>query len=297
VFSAQLGLFESYRYWRDGIAMNPIEWDALRLLERMVEEDRHHYENTELQDMSQLSPVDLNDAIGYLEDVGAVEVTRALGTGPFEFDSVVVEPRGRFLYDEMRAQEKKRREELISPPDRSIHPIGSPDGFTEEDWEAVSLQKENDRILYVVLCMQCESRYYDTETLVHNFQAIFQRAIKRYNDKNKNVKIALQFEKLMAGSGEHLFNRIARSIIGSDIAVFETSDLNPDVMLEMGIALTWGVKVLPIRIKGGPRPPSDVSGQTWIEYEDSGEKIIEDEFDRRLAKVIERIIAKKKCNR
>jgi len=277
--------------------MNPIEWDALRLLERMVEEDRHHFENTELQNMSHLSPVDLNDAIGYLEDIGAVEVIRALGTGPFEFDSVVVESRGRFLYDEMGAQKRKHKEELVSLPYRPINPIGSPDGFTEEDWEAVSLQKENDRILYVVLCMQFESTYYDTNALVHNFQTIFQRAVKQYNDKNKDVKIALQFEKLTAGLGEHSFNQIARSIIGSDIAVFETSDLNPDVMLEMGVALTWGVRVLLIRIKGGPHPPSDISGQTWIEYEDSGKKILEDNFDRKLAKVIERIIAKKKCRR
>jgi hypothetical protein len=277
--------------------MNPIEWDALRLLERMVEEDRHHFDNTELQNRSHLSPVDLNDAVGYLEDIGAVEVIRSVGTGPFEFDSVVVESRGRFLYHEMRAQERKHKEELISLPYRPINPIGSPYGFTEEDWEAVSLQKENDRILYVVLCMQFESKYYDTNTLVHNFQAIFQSAVKQYNNKNKNVKIALQFEKLAAGLGEHLFNQIARSIIGSDIAVFETSDLNPNVMLEMGVALTWGVRVLPIRRKGGSHPPSDIFVQTWIEYEDSGKKILEDNFDRKLAKVVERIIAKKKSSR
>jgi len=277
--------------------MNPIEWDALRLLERMVEDDRHHFENAELQNMSQLSPVDLNDAVGYLEGIGAVEVTRAPGSGVFEFDSVVVESRGRFLYHEMRTQKRKHKEELISLPCRPIHRIGSPDGFTEEDWEAVSLQKETDRILYVVLCMPFESNYYDSDALVHNFQAIFQSAAKQYNDKNKNVEITLQFEKLTAGLGEHLFNRIARSIIGSDMAVFETSDLNPDVMLEMGVALTWGVRVLPIRIKGGPHPPSDISGQTWIEYEDSGERILEDKFDRKLAKMIERMMAKKKSSR
>jgi hypothetical protein len=210
-----------------------------------------------------------------------------------------VESRGRSLYDEMRAQKRKHKEELISLPYRPIHPIGSPDGFTEEDWEAVSLQKENDRILYVVLGMQFESKYYDTNALVHNFQTIFQRAVKQCNDKNKNAKIALQFEKLTAGAGlgEHLFNHIARSIIGSDIALFETSDLNPNVMLEMGVALTWGVRVLPIRIKGGPHPPSDISGQTWVEYEDSGKKILEDKLDRKLAKTIERIMAKKKSSR
>jgi hypothetical protein len=259
-----------------------------------MEEDRFHFENTELQNMSELSPKDLNDAVLYLEDIGAVELMRALGTAPFEFDSVAVESRGRYLYHEIKAQESTHEEEPIPLPKRPINPIGSPYGFTEEDWKAVSLQKGNGRILYVVLGMQFESKYYDSKALVDNFQAIFLGAVKEYNDKNKSLKITLQFEKLTAGLGEHLFNQIARSIIGSDIAVFETSELNPNVMLEMGVALTWGVRVLPIKIKGWPHPPSDVSGQTWIEYQDSGKKILEDKFDRKLAKMIEGIMARKK---
>jgi predicted nucleotide-binding protein len=66
-----------------------------------------------------------------------------------------------------------------------------------------------------------------------------------------------------------LFNEIARDIISSDIAVFETSDLNPNVMLEMGVALTWDVRVLPIKKEGQPKPPSDISGQTYADYRDS----------------------------
>jgi hypothetical protein len=68
-----------------------------------------------------------------------------------------------------------------------------------------------------------------------------------YNKKLSKEKITLQFEKLTAGYGEHLFNTIVRSIIGSDIAVFEVSDQNPNVMIELGVALTWGVRVLPLR--------------------------------------------------
>jgi hypothetical protein len=61
------------------------------------------------------------------------------------------------------------------------------------------------------------------------------------------IPLHLVFRALAAGYGEHLFNQIARDIIAADIAVFETSDLNPTVMLEMGVALTWGVRVLPIK--------------------------------------------------
>jgi hypothetical protein len=78
----------------------------------------------------------------------------------------------------------------------------------------------------------------------------------------------------VAGYGEHLFNKIAVDIISSDIAVFETSDYNPNVMIEMGVALTWGVRVLPIKKKGRPIPPSDISGQTWAKYTDDGSKFM-----------------------
>ena len=54
------------------------------------------------------------------------------------------------------------------------------------------------------------------------------------------MPVQLDFQSLAAGYGGHLFNKIARDIIGADIAVFETSNLNPNVMLEMGVALTWG---------------------------------------------------------
>ncbi|MGC1927711.1 MAG: hypothetical protein WA667_01945 [Candidatus Nitrosopolaris sp.] len=37
-------------------------------------------------------------------------------------------------------------------------------------------------------------------------------------------------------------------------------------MIEIGVALTWGVRLLPIREREAPKPPSDISGQTWAEY-------------------------------
>jgi len=42
---------------------------------------------------------------------------------------------------------------------------------------------------------------------------------------------------LSAGYGRHLFNEIASDIISADIAVFEASDLNANVMIEIGVAL------------------------------------------------------------
>lgn len=141
--------------------------------------------------------------------------------------------------------------------------------------------------------LQYKSEYYDTEQLVETIKKRFQKTIEFYNTKNSERKVTLQFEKLTAGYGEHLFNAIARSIIGSDIAVFEISDGNRNVMIELGVALTWGFRVLPLREKRSPNPPTDISGQTWIEYENSGEKIFDEEFYKKLEKMIEQAIAKK----
>jgi hypothetical protein len=64
-------------------------------------------------------------------------------------------------------------------------------------------------------------------------------------------------------------------------------------MLEMGVALTWGVRVVPFKAKGRPSPPSDISGQTWVEYENSAKTINDDKFDRKLLIMIERVISAK----
>ena len=131
---------------------------------------------------------------------------------------------------------------------------------------------------------------------VEIFITYFRISVKIYNEKLVERRIELRFERLSGGYGEHLFNEIARNIIGADVAVFETSDLNPNVMIEMGVALTWGIRVLPIRRKDAPNPPSDISGQTWVEYEDNAAKIIDGTFNKKLAKMIERAIGVKKRN-
>ena len=275
--------------------MNPIELNAIHLLELMVKNDRELFENTWLQEHSGLAPRDINDAVDYLEDIGAIEVFKYMGTAPFDFGDVELKSRGRYIYNEIIAErEAKKQESIIPLPARPLIPIGSPYGFTEDDWDIVALQKEDAKTLYVVMGMQFESGFYHNDTLSRNVQAILQNALQQYNKRHQDSRIELHFEGLSAGLGEHLFNEIARNIIGADIAVFETSDLNPNVMLEMGVALTWGVRVLPIKEKKAPKPPSDISGQTWIDYEDSAATIPDNKFERKLVKMIERIMASKR---
>ena len=75
--------------------------------------------------------------------------------------------------------------------------------------------------------------------------------------------------------------------LASDIAVVETSDLNSNVMIEMGVALTWGTRVPPIRRHDAPPPPSDISGQVWETYDADGAAWNDSGPDRRLTKMVE----------
>ena len=126
-----------------------------------------------------------------------------------------------------------------------------------------------------------------------NVESMMRAAVYRYNSRSGRDQLSCEHKKLSAGYGEHLFNEIARDIIGADIAIFEVSDLNPNVMLEMGVALTWGVCVLPIKASGQPKPPSDVSGQTWADYTENGSAFADSEHDRKLDQMVERAIRKK----
>jgi hypothetical protein len=105
--------------------------------------------------------------------------------------------------------------------------------------------------------------------------------------------VELDFRILKAGYGSHLFNEIAKDIIGADIAIFDTSDANPNVMLEMGVALTWGRRVLPIREHSTPPPPPDISGQTWTTYSNSGGTWDDPEHHAKLVAMVKRAVEKK----
>ena len=127
-----------------------------------------------------------------------------------------------------------------SPSFRSHQPEGSPFGFKQSDWSYVRKHKDATSKLYVVMGLKYASKRYNTKLLMQNVKARFAQAVSAHNDKHQSDRMKLVFSKLSAGFGEHLFNRIARSIIGADIAVFDTSDLNANVMIELGVALTWG---------------------------------------------------------
>lgn len=250
----------------------------------------------ELQEKTELSVEELNDACNILEYNGYVELIRALGTYPYEFGAIQITSAGRFEYERAtkQAEEKKNKKEA-EPIQiyRHLNPVGSPYGFQEEDWETLSVRKSQVDILYVVFGFQFESKHFISASLIKEIELDFTEAVELYHKIPDAVQVSLNFKPLGAGYGEHLFNEIARDIISADIAVFDTSDLNPNVMLEMGVALTWGVRVLPIKKQGCPIPPSDISGQTWADYNDDGQIFIDTYHMEKLKRMVERAARKK----
>jgi hypothetical protein len=285
-----------------------IDRDATVILKVLAEAPRDEYvDRNDVSQLSDLPPERVNDAVALLVDAGFAEWIQTFGTAPFDFNAVTITSRGRYEHQRLvaAAEQVGRPSVEISDPTSSADvsaipmptlppaPMGSPYGFTDEDWEATSERKSQADVLFAVLGHQFESECFDTEPLRCNVEGMLKHAVDAYNNTPGKAPLRLDFRTLSAGYGEHLFNEIARDIIGSDIAVFETSDLNPNVMLEMGVALTWGVRVLPIKLEGRPKPPSDVSGQTWADYRDSAASFADQEHERKLVRMIERAVRKK----
>ena len=288
-----------------------IDRDAIELLRILADAPRDEYtRGPELCTRSDLDSGRINDAVTLLVDAGHADWVQSLGTAPYDFGHVTITPRGR--YESQRLAQSSQHgtslpvvadfpAEALDPentplPDAVVLPpvpVGSPYGFTDEDWETVSEHKGRQDYLYTVLGHQFESEFFDTEVLRTNVESMMRAAVDRHNSRPANEPLSLKHKNLSAGYGEHLFNEIARDIIGADIAIFEVSDLNPNVMLEMGVALTWGVRVLPIKATSRPKPPSDVSGQTWADYTENASAFVDPEHHQKLARMVERAVRKK----
>ena len=238
-----------------------------------------------------LSPDQVNVAVTLMKEAGLVDWYRTLGTAPFEFRQIMLTPRGMYEYERRARASAARASDtaIIIPPS----PIGSPYGFSNEDWKSVSEAKAKSEELRVVLGFQFASTHYDSDTLAGNVKLMFEKAVDSYNALPQSLPVTLLFRPLAAGYGEHLFNEIARNIISADMAVFDTSDLNANVMIEMGVALTWGIRVLPIKHHACPKPPSDISGQTWADYEESARRFIDLNHDGKMLRLVERAAREK----
>jgi len=260
-----------------------------------VKRGRYAFDGTELSEKSRLSPDRLNDAVNVLEDNGYVETMKFLDTAPYAFGQVELTSRGRVEAERIGSEPSVpgAGQSPSSAVAQSPIPVGSPYGFKDEDWEQVEHEHGDTSRMIVVLGHQWRSTCFNTDDLRRNIGEMFEKTLFRVLAKKKGAHVTLDYRPLQGGHGGHLFNEIARDIISADIAVFDTSDLNSNVMIELGVALTWGVRCLPVREASAAKPPSDISGQTWAEYESSGSVWKDSDHARKLEAMVERALRKK----
>ncbi len=285
--------------------------EILYEFEEQSEEFHKYMSSSELVDKTELTIKNVNDAVILLKEYGFINWFRSMGTAPYEFSHVRINARGKYENERRKSITKAIEDfsapseftsrvtlegtslqELISKRIAPPTPVGSPYGFTKTDWDAIINRKGDRNTLGVVMGLKFESKYYNTPQLIKNLYHHFQETVNRFNLMTKQ-NIQLDFTQLRAGYAEHLFNRIARDIIASDIALFDTSDLAPNVFLEIGVALTWGIRVFLIKAERSPKPASDISGQTWVEYVDNGLSFQDPEFEENLFELVEKAIGEK----
>ncbi|MCW4025483.1 MAG: hypothetical protein NWF01_10700 [Candidatus Bathyarchaeota archaeon] len=268
------------------------------LILHYLRESNTYVTGNDIQLATGLEPFRINHAVAFLKDDHLIESIQSYDIPPFIFHSVKLTAKGNEEIERKRWQRilkplEKKHEPYATNVSTIERPVGSPFGFTDNDWRAISVWKKRKNILYVVFGCKFASDYCNYSELGKNIKKLFKESVARYNKENHEDIVELKYSSLHAGYGEHLFNEIAREIISSDIAVFETSDMAPNVFIEIGVALTWGSSVLLIKNAKCPIPPSDISGQTYADYSDNGKKFADSDYSEKIYRMVEKAVRKK----
>src|SRR6266550_7331169 len=141
-----------------------IDQDARRILSVLATKPRDEFVAAgDLAKETGLDPGRIDDAVALLVDAGYTEWIQTFGTAPFNFAEAYITSRGRYENQRLSAAEpaapsvkaKTSGGTIVASQDAKPvlppTPAGSPYGFTDEDWEAVSRHKARADRLYVVL--------------------------------------------------------------------------------------------------------------------------------------------------
>lgn len=86
--------------------------------------------HSRLQELTDLTPIEINDAVELLEQAGLVETLKFLGTHPFNFYHVELTPRGRYEYERQLSQQSPATcEETKVSEGKSVSLRPAPAGF------------------------------------------------------------------------------------------------------------------------------------------------------------------------
>lgn len=117
--------------------------------------------------------------------------------------------------------------------------------------------------IIITLCHQFKSKYYNSKAL----KSCIRSAIQDAEDSLTNVNMA--FEDIEeAVHDQQVHANVTKAIRKSHMVVFEISDLNHNVMYELGIANTLGKPIIIIREKSSDKElPADINQFIYLEYD------------------------------
>ena len=186
-----------------------IETDASTVLQHLAQAPRDEFvDGAQISAATGLSPDRINDAVALLVDSGNAEWNQMFGTAPYDFGDAIITPRGRYEAQRLSAAQQEVTEPVPAIAQsarapivqaRPPAPVGSPYGFTDEDWESAAQRKGHRDRLYVVFGHQSTSDCFDSDALHQNCKKMFVTAVARYNERHQNDLLALKFRALAAG--------------------------------------------------------------------------------------------------
>jgi len=113
-----------------------------------------------LAEAANLTPDRLSDAVAFLVEAGYSEWIQTFGTAPFDFADAMITVRGRYesqrLVEQLEELKQSKSSTVSEPgradarmanllPARPPAPVGSPYGFTDEDWKELA-QRATSRV-------------------------------------------------------------------------------------------------------------------------------------------------------
>ena len=116
----------------------------------------------------------------------------------------------------------------------------------------------------IFLGYQFKSDYYSAASLQNTLVSATQIVTEDYKERG----LSLQPDQVGHREGEHITCEICEKIQRAVFCVFEISNLNPNVMLELGMALGIGRKYALLRHTDSKDPSSDMGGLKYISYSD-----------------------------
>lgn len=121
------------------------------------------------------------------------------------------------------------------------------------------------RKLKVFVGYQIESEYHDTEDLK---EAIF-KAKEIVEENFSNIDLEIKFGEF--GAGKVLFNEVLSAIKDCEIAIFDISENNPNVLIEVGLAYGNNKQVILLKNESSKerfKVSSDISAFIYVPYKD-----------------------------